>query len=133
MAFTYDNSSDVGKVRLLANDQDADSHLFEDDEIEVFLALEDSVMLAAALALDNIADNEALVQKKLTMLAGAGIQTDGPAVAKSLREGAASLRARADAISETGDEDGMIDVAEFGLDPFGRRDIIRNAWLRDQA
>lgn len=129
MAFSYDISSDAGKVRLLANDQVTPNHLFEDNEIATFLALESgSVLLAAALALDTIAGNEALVQKKLTMLAGAGIQTDGPAVAKALREGAATLRARADIASA--DEDGMIDVAEFGLEPFGRRELTYNAWLR---
>lgn len=133
MVFTYDVSNAEGKVRLLANDQDATTHLFEDDEIAVFLALEaDSILLAAALALDTIAGNEALIQKKLTTLAGAGIQTDGPAVAKALREGAAALRARAEEeVSE--DLDGMIDFAEFGLEPFGRAALIHNTWLRSRV
>ena len=133
MAFSYDITGDAGKVRLLANDQEATNYLFEDDEIEAFLALEASnVLLAAALALDTIAGNEALIQKKLTTLAGAGIQTDGPAVAKALREGAANLRARAE--EEVGeDPDGMIDIAEIALSPFGTRERMHNEWLRERV
>lgn len=68
--------------------------LLSDDDIETFLALQaDDVRLAAAMALDTIATNEALVQKRIKLL---DITTDGPAVAKSLREHAAQLREEAD-------------------------------------
>lgn len=64
--------------------------LLSDDDLETFLALQtDDVRLAAAMALDTIATNEALVQKRIKLL---DISTDGPAVAKSLREHAAQLR-----------------------------------------
>lgn len=78
--------------------------LLSDDDIETFLALQaDDVRLAAAMALDTIATNEALVQKRIKLL---DITTDGPAVAKSLREHAAQLREEAD-----GDDD--FDIAEM--------------------
>lgn len=68
--------------------------LLSDDDLETFLALQTGdVRLAAAMALDTIATNEALVQKRIKLL---DITTDGPAVAKSLREHAAQLREEAD-------------------------------------
>lgn len=68
--------------------------LLSDDDLDTFLTLQtDDVRLAAAMALDTIASNEALVQKKISIL---DLKTDGPAVAKSLREHAAQLREEAD-------------------------------------
>jgi hypothetical protein len=37
VAFTYAISTDRGKVRLLLSDTDADTYVFEDDEIDYFL------------------------------------------------------------------------------------------------
>lgn len=84
--------------------------LLSDDDLETFLLLQaDDVRLAAAMALDTIATNEALVQKRIKLL---DLTTDGPAVAKSLREHAAQLREEAD-----GDDD--FDYAEIVTSPFG--------------
>lgn len=132
MAYSYDVSTSAGKVRLLCNDNDEATHLFEDAEIDTFLELEDGVLRAAALACLTIAGNENLISKKVTFLAGAGIQTDGPAVAKELRAQAADLVARADKTELEDDED-AIDIAEFGFEPFSQREILYNDWLRDQA
>lgn len=90
MTFTYDTTTALGRVRLLATDTDDDRPIFNDAEIEAFLALNDSeVLLSAAMALETIASNEALVQKRITML---DLSTDGPATAKALRDGAKALR-----------------------------------------
>lgn len=92
--------TDVDTVRLLISDLatvEAD-RIFTDEDLEVFLTLEgDSVKLAAAQALDAIASNESLVSKRTRTL---DLQTDGPAVAKDLREHANRLR------SQSVDEDG---------------------------
>lgn len=108
MAFTLDYQTDRGKVRLLATDVDPTEALFDDAQIDVFLALEGGVKTAAALALETIASSEALVQKKTRLL---DLSTDGPAVAKELRERAAALRTQA------GDADttGAFDWAELVL------------------
>ena len=91
---TVDPSTDIGMVRLLATDLDDATPLFTDTQISAFLTAEGStVKLAAALALETISTSEALVSKKITT--GDGLQTDGPAVAKELRERAAMLRAQA--------------------------------------
>lgn len=92
---TVDPSTDIGRVRLLATDIDEVEPLFEDASISAFLAMETGVKRAAALALETIAVSEALVGKKIRT--GDGLSTDGPAVAKELRERAKTLRDRADA------------------------------------
>lgn len=76
-------------VRLLISDLTV-PQIFSDSELEAFLTLEgQDVKLAAAQALDAIASNETLVLKRITTL---DLTTDGPAVAKSLREHADALR-----------------------------------------
>lgn len=84
-----DYATDAGRVRLLINDTDIDQ-VFSDAEIAVFLALEgDSVKLAAAQALDTIADDEALTSK---VIRSQDLATDGPSVAAGLRARAKELR-----------------------------------------
>lgn len=79
----------TGLVRLIISDT-ATVQVFTDDQIAAFLTMEDgSVKLAAAQALDAIASNEALVSKRIKTL---DLQTDGPAVAESLRDHATALR-----------------------------------------
>ncbi len=126
MAFTYDVTTDRGKVRLLSTDTDADNAFFQDAEVDVFLALQsDNLKRAAAMALDTIASTEALVQKKVKLL---NVETDGPSVARALREHAKTLRAEADA--EDGG-DGLFDIAEMVYDPFSARERRWNEYLRN--
>lgn len=91
MAFTFDPTTDRGMVRLIIGDTAEATAIFEDASIDAFLALADDgeVKLAAAVALDTMASNQALLLKKVKV---GEISTDGPAVAKSLREHAQSLR-----------------------------------------
>lgn len=117
-SFTYDPSTSAGRVRLLATDTDAERPIFDDDEIDAFLALEESVFPAAALALETIAANEALVQKRIKVL---DLSTDGPAVAKALMERARELRAR-----EAADEI-VFAVADQADDFLQRREKARKA------
>lgn len=118
MAFTYDVNTDEGKVRLIITDTDSANPIFDDDEIEAFLAMRyDSVLLAAAQALDTIASSETLILKKVRML---DITTDGPAVAKALRDHAANLR------EQYRVEDGTFDIAEWVVDVFGQREHLLN-------
>lgn len=53
MAFTYDSTTDRGRVRLLVGDtdtSDSTKQIFTDAEIDAFLALESSEVYAAAAA-----------------------------------------------------------------------------------
>ena len=105
---SYELSTDIGKVRLLLSDMDNTKEIFTDEEYQVFLDMEGSVKLAAAQALDTIADNEALASKKLT---SSDVAVDGPALADSLRKRAVLLREQADA------PDGGFDIVEFEYTP----------------
>lgn len=88
-----DYATPSGRVRLLINDTDDAAPVFSDEEIAAFLELEgDDVKLAAAQALDTIADDEALTSK---VIRTQDLQTDGATVAAQLRLRAAALRADA--------------------------------------
>jgi hypothetical protein len=81
VAFTYDTSTDNGKVRLLVFDTNSNSYVFEDEELAVFLSIEgSSLKRAAALALETMASNEAFVLKVIQLM---DLRTDGAATANA--------------------------------------------------
>ena len=95
MPATYDVTTDAGRVRLLCGDTVTAGALFQDNEIEAFLALGDGdVLLAAAQALDVMAANQAMVLKVITQNS---VSTNGAAVAAALRAQAKALREQAEA------------------------------------
>lgn len=88
MALSY--ATDMARVRLLINDTDVVDPVFSDNEINAFLVLEGgSVKLAAAQALDTIADDEALTSK---VVRSQDVATNGASVAEQLRQRAKALR-----------------------------------------
>jgi len=108
MPNAYDPASTIGMVRLLANDNDSDDYLFTDDEIGVFLTLEGNVVkLAAAQAIDTIADNEVLLAKAITTQ---DLATDGPKVAAELHKRAAALRAQHNSDLDSADDAGYFEI-----------------------
>ena len=53
MVFTYDLTTDIGKVRLLISDSDVTSFHFTDEELQVFLTMSGgSLLIAAGYALE---------------------------------------------------------------------------------
>lgn len=107
MTSTPDYTSPVMQVRLLIADLDTANPVLTDDQVGGYLTVEgDNVKLAAASALEAIASSEALVSK---VIKSRDLSTDGPAVAKSLREHAASLRAQA-----ADEDEGFFDIVDFG-------------------
>lgn len=76
---------------------------------------------AAANCLDSIASSQALLLKRITLL---DLQTDGPALAKSLRDHAESLR------SASQDEPGFAFIEQIN-DLFGYREKIIKDYLRE--
>lgn len=95
--------------------------LTNDNISEILETYEDDVLLSAAAALEIIASNQALVQKKIKTL---DLQTDGPAVASSLRAHAKQLR-------EEAEEGTSLDIVELNLNKFTYRDILWNSALRE--
>lgn len=125
-----DLTSPVGRVRKYIPDlvmlddpknPEADpEYYFNDAEIMGFLTeytadLEDparyQVMFAAADAIDALANNEALVLKKIKT---EDLETDGGTVANALRTGARALRSRAK--EEEAEEQVMFDIIPFRHD-----------------
>jgi uncharacterized protein involved in copper resistance len=124
MTWTYDVTTDTGKVRLFARESVQTTSIFEDEEIDTFLTIEGHVLLGAALALETIASNEVLLQKKIEV---AGIKTDGPAVAAALRTSAIALRLRYEAVTAGTTDDPDWDWAEMGLTESNRAEQAWNA------
>ena len=94
MTFTYDLTTDRGKVRLLVPDRVSTDYLFQDDEIDAFLSVEvASVKRAAALCLETIASDIAMIDKVIKLL---DLQTDGAKTSDALLKRAATLREQAD-------------------------------------
>ncbi|MER5420335.1 hypothetical protein [Streptosporangium roseum] len=106
MAIDY--TTNLGRVRLLAADTDEANLLLNDPQIEAFLAMEGSVKLAAAQALDTIASSEALVSK---VIKTQDISTDGVKVAAELRARATELRRQVN--EGDGDDSVGFDVVDF--------------------
>ncbi|MCI0550523.1 MAG: hypothetical protein L0287_06185 [Anaerolineae bacterium] len=129
MAFTYDVTNEVGKVRLLITDTDSSHPIFQDDEINAFLALNDGVKRSAAAALDVIASNQTLILKVIRLL---DISTDGSAVARAVREHANQLREEAE-IADAAEEGGLFDYAEMVTNAFTARQRMINQILREDV
>jgi len=128
LAFTYDLTTDIGKVRLLIPDRtETPLYFFEDDEITYLLTAEGSnIKRATALGLETMASDEAYVQKMIKLM---DLTTNGPAVSEELRARAASLRKQAD------DEDAAttaeFDIAEWVVNDFSFRERVDKEALRD--
>lgn len=108
----------ASQVRLIIGDTNLDDPDFDDDQIRGFLSIaSDSVLRAAADALDAIATDEALLSKKITTQDRAA---DGPAVADALRKHAAVLRARAKEEEDAEDDEPFF--MAFNLDSPARNE-----------
>lgn len=105
------------RVRLLTSDvggESGEDFIFTDDEVNTFLDMsDDDIYAAAASALLAMAVNEAIVQKRIEYL---GLKTDGPAVAKDLRETAKRY-------ADMAGEDAEFEIADMNVTHFGERDL----------
>jgi hypothetical protein len=130
VTYTNERGTDTGLIRLLIPDRVQGEAIFQDEEIADFLALEASVVKrAAALALESIASDQALVLKVLKLDKN---QTDGAKLSDALLKRAALLRKQAaeEAAGEI-DGDGLFDIAEQVVDVFGEREYLYNEALRN--
>ncbi len=127
MAFTYDPTTDQGRVRMLIPDRDEQNVIFQDVEIQAYLDLnEGNVKRAAAEALETVASDQALVLKVITTL---GLSTNGAAVANSLLERSKMLRDSADKADAA--DGGLFDYAEMPNNAFTKRERVWKQWQRD--
>lgn len=124
MSFTYDLETDVGKLRLEIGDNNLSnitgddrtkwSCVFTDEEIEYFISKEDTLNLAAAAALDAIANDKAKLAIRETLGDYTGDLT-------SLAE---KLQKRAESLRKQEEEKPACDVAVVPCDDFSYRESL---------
>lgn len=112
---TWNTAPSAGSVELAYSFVmllDADIQDFIDIEsLQADVSTSDlDVRLAAADALDAIASSQALIQKKIKIL---DLETDGPALAKALRDHAVTLRKQ---VFDQDFVEGGFDIAELVYD-----------------
>jgi hypothetical protein len=106
-----DYASPVGRVRLLIADLDEAAHIFTDEHLTAYLALNDeNLHRAAADALDAMATTESLLSKAIRTQ---DLATDGPKVAADLRKRAAQLRVKADADDAVAADGPFFEIVPF--------------------
>lgn len=111
MAIDY--TSDLGKIRVLTGDTDESLFFLTDEELTVLMSLSGGGLYeTAAEALEVMATKMAIIQQKIKTL---DLQTDGPAVAKSLMDRAAQMRERVTAVDDEDFEliDPVVSVMEY--------------------
>ena len=116
MSFTYDPTSDRGKVRLLLGDTDTATtanQIFSDAEIDAFLSIENSeVYAAAATGCESLA--AAATHSAIVIRAGRILDLDRGKVPEHYRTLAETYRKRSMA---TPTEE--IDSLDYQVDTFG--------------
>lgn len=121
MVGTYELTNTIGQTRLLINDvkvEDEGTIIFGDPEITAFLNMTSQVpLLAAALALDALAADEAMTQKAIRLL---DLTTNGPQTADALRATATSYRNTHAAMSKGGGSGSAVRPTMFARLPGGR-------------
>ena len=129
MSFTYDLSTNRGKVRLLIQDTDETYEFYSDAEIDNFLTMAgglegDTVFNASAIALESWATSQVMILKVVKQL---DVEVDGAAVSREMRMRAAALRA--DAI--TSSSDAGFEIAEMALGHFSWVEQVTNEAIED--
>lgn len=125
MSFTYDPSTNVGKVRMVLPDKVEDDAFFSDEELEALIEVEGNWRRATALALETIASDSAMV---LQVVKVQNITTDGAAVAKALLSRASLLRKQAD--DADSNEDSGFDIIEMLPNNFSYREKVLSDALK---
>lgn len=124
MAFTFDVSTNRGKVRFLIGDMSDSGHIFEDDVIDAALTMNSSdLYMAAATCLVSLAASKALLAKKK---AAGNYSEDLTAIARECRDNAAVYQQRA--ISTPAEAQ-----AEVILTDFNYREIEQGKALRGES
>lgn len=119
VTFTADLTTDIGKVRQLITDLDSSAPIFPDDQmIQNFLDIEQSIKSAAALAYETIAGNQALLLKVMQLL---DLKQDGKSTAQGLLLVAKTFRDNDDAPGYAGID--WVDIVDS--DDFAYREHMR--------
>ncbi len=122
MSFTFNTTTNVGKVRTLINDTSATAYVLSDEEINVFLSLESNdIYRSAASALESIIINKQLLSK---LIAAGDYKEDNRNVADKL--GRIADRYRKASISIPADAYADVAVTDFNYREIEIGKILRN-------
>lgn len=124
MNFTYDPTTDVGRMRRTIPDRDAATAIFSDDELASFLADETGWRRASALALETIAADTVMTLRVTDVL---GLRVDGARASDAILKRATALREQADTADAS---EGVFDWAEMVYGAFGAQERIDAELLR---
>lgn len=135
--YTYDLTTDIGKVRLYIDDRDFSrvsaslprgqrSAIFDDAEIQTFIDVEGGAYDAASVALVAIATNKNLLVQRREL---DGANVDFGTLRKDLLDMAQRYRDLSDGL-DGGVTKPASATAEVNHGEFSERDIIINSWLR---
>jgi len=124
MSFTFDTTTNIGKVRTLINDTIEASAVLSDEEINVFLGLESNdIYMSAASALESIIINKQLLSK---LIAAGDYKEDNRNVADKLGKIAERYRQAAKSIPADA-------YAEVAVTDFNYSEIEINKALRNET
>lgn len=125
MTWTYEPSTDIGRVRRTIPDRVEEDGFWTDEEIQSFLDDEDGWRRATALALETMASDAAIVDRVIKIQ---NLTTDGAAVSRALMARALQLRTQAqEADASSGD---AFDTIEVIVNDFGWRDRVLNEAIK---
>jgi len=124
MSFTFNTTTNIGKVRTLINDTTEASAVLSDEEINVFLGLESNdIYMSAASALESIIINKQLLSK---LIAAGDYKEDNRNVADKLGKIAERYRQAAKSIPADA-------YAEVAVTDFNYSEIEINKALRNET
>lgn len=123
---TYELGTAVGKLRLLIPDRSSEEYIFTDEELSTFLTMETGVKRAAALAIETLASDNALVLKVIKLMQ---LSTDGAKVSDALLKRAAMLRSQAE-YEDAADSAG-IEVVQMLVGEFAYRDYVSRLYFSE--
>ncbi|MBI4708238.1 MAG: hypothetical protein HY761_10010 [Candidatus Omnitrophica bacterium] len=124
MAFTFDPTTNLGKVRFLIGDMTDSGHVFEDATINAAISFTSSdLYAAAALCLYSLSASKALLAKRK---AAGKYSEDLTAIAKECRETAKAYEEKSRSIPSEAQ-------AEQFLTDFNYNQILQNKALRDES
>lgn len=124
MSFTFNTTTNIGRVRTLINDTTEASAVLSDEEINVFLGLESNdIYMSAASALESIIINKQLLSK---LIAAGDYKEDNRNVADKLGKIAERYRQAAKSIPADA-------YAEVAVTDFNYSEIEINKALRNET
>ena len=124
MSFSFDTTTNIGKVRTLINDVSASSFVLSDEEINVFLGIEgNDIYGSASSALDAIIINQQLLSK---LIAAGDYKEDNRNVADKLTK--ISEKYRKLSMSTPADA-----FAEVAVNDFNYQEMEINKTLRNET